>query len=286
MERQKLAYAYALLAVFMWSTVASAFKLSLKYFNYLNLLFYASLTSLIVLFSVLLYQGKLSMLSSSSIRNSAFLGLINPFLYYMILFKAYSLLPAQEAQALNYTWPIMLALLSIPFLKQKIGLKRILGVFMSFFGVLIIATRGDLLSLNFRSPLGTLLGLGSAIIWASYWILNLKDERDDVVRLFLNFAFGFIYIALFILLFGELQFGIKGLVGSIYVGLFEMGITFLVWHKALSLSETTAQVANLIYLTPFLSLILIHFIVGEEILASTLLGLVFIVGGIIMGRKG
>ena len=286
MERQKLAYAYALLAVLMWSTVASAFKLSLKHFNYLNLLFYASLTSLIVLFSVLLYQGKLSMLSSSSIKDSAFLGLINPFLYYMILFKAYSLLPAQEAQALNYTWPIMLALLSIPFLKQKISLKRILGVFVSFFGVLIIATRGDLLSLNFRSPLGTLLGLGSAVIWASYWILNLKDGRDDVVRLFLNFAFGFIYIALFILLFGEFQFGIKGLVGSIYVGLFEMGVTFLVWHKALSLSETTAQVANLIYLTPFLSLVLIHFIVGEEVLASTPLGSVFIVGGIIMGRKG
>jgi drug/metabolite transporter (DMT)-like permease len=78
---------------------------------------------------------------------------------------------------------------------------------------------------------------------------------------------------------------LKGTIGSVYVGLFEMGITFLVWLKALRLSKTTAQIANLIYLTPFLSLVIIHFAVGEKILPSTLLGLGFIVGGIIIGRS-
>ena len=34
-------------------------------------------------------------------------GFLNPFLYYIILFKAYSLLPAQEALSLNYTWPLV-----------------------------------------------------------------------------------------------------------------------------------------------------------------------------------
>ena len=61
-----------------------------------------------------------------------------------------------------------------------------------------------------------------------------------------------------------------------------MGITFVTWLKALQLSRTTAQVSNLVYAAPFLSLFLIHFIVGEEILPSTVLGLVLIVTGVIV----
>ncbi len=75
-----------------------------------------------------------------------------------------------------------------------------------------------------------------------------------------------------------------GLLGAVYVGLFEMGITFLLWLKALKLSKTTAHVTNLIYMVPFLSLVLIWFTVGETILPSTIVGLVFIVGGIVLQR--
>ncbi len=275
-------FVYAVLAILFWSTVASAFKLSLRSLNYLQLLFYASLVSLLVFTVVLLREGAVWKKEN---LHSAVLGAINPLLYYIVLFKAYSLLPAQEAQALNYTWPIILSLLSIPFLKQRITVGQILGVLISFVGVLIVATRGDLLSLSFRDPLGTALALGSAVIWASYWILNLRDSRESTVKMFWNFAFGFLYTA--ILIASTHQFiipGIKVLLGAVYVGLFEMGVTFLVWLKALETAETTAKVANLIYLTPFLSLVLIHFIVGEEILLSTIFGLFLIVGGIFIGN--
>jgi drug/metabolite transporter (DMT)-like permease len=77
---------------------------------------------------------------------------------------------------------------------------------------------------------------------------------------------------------------LKGILGAVYIGLFEMGVTFLLWLKALRLSKTTAYVANLIYLTPFLSLLVISIAVGEKILLSTIIGLVFIVGGIILQK--
>ncbi|NJK98814.1 MAG: EamA family transporter, partial [Bacteroidales bacterium] len=48
------------------------------------------------------------------------LGFLNPLLYYLVLFKAYSLLPAQIAQPLNYTWPLILVILSIIFLSKNI----------------------------------------------------------------------------------------------------------------------------------------------------------------------
>jgi drug/metabolite transporter (DMT)-like permease len=61
-----------------------------------------------------------------------------------------------------------------------------------------------------------------------------------------------------------------------------MGITFVLWLSALKLSENTAKVGNLIFISPFLSLIFIHYLVGEDILASTFKGLVLIVAGLLI----
>lgn len=293
MERQKKAYLYAGIAVLLWSTSASAFKISLRHIDVFSLLFYASMTSTTAFFVYLLFSEKLNLLKDLRPRDylhSALLGSLNPFLYYAALFKAYSILPAQEAQPLNFIWPLTLVLLSIPLLKQKIGPKDVIATIISFVGVLVISTRGEMLAFKFTDTLGVSLATGSSIIWALFWIYNVRDKRDEVVRLFLNFAFGsaFIFAAM------SCSAGVRlprigGILGAVYVGLFEMGITFLLWLKALKLSKTTAHVTNLIYLVPFLSLVLISVAVGENILPSTIVGLVFIVGGILLqklrGRK-
>ena len=286
MERQTRAYLYAVATVGLWSTVASAFKLTLDHMGFLEMLLGASVVSLAALFVIVLAQGKLAAIAHSSAKDlacSAALGFLNPFLYYVILFKAYSVLPAQEAQPLNWTWPIMLVLLSIAILKQPIRWASVLAIVISFSGVLVISTRGDVLAFRFTNLPGALLALGSSIVWALFWIYNVKDYRDEIVKLFLNFVFGSIFTLAAVLFFGELRVPPSaGLLGVLWIGLFEMGITFVSWLKALQLSRTTAQVSNLVYAAPFLSLFLIHFIVGEEILPSTVLGLVLIVAGVIV----
>lgn len=286
MDRQKQAYLYATVVVLIWSTVASAFKITLHYLDFLQLLFFAALVSLVTLFVVVVMQNKIDVLRTFSPRDylhSLLLGFLNPFLYYIVLFKAYSLLPAQQAVSLNYTWAIQLVLLSIPLLKQKIGFQSIFAIVVSYIGVIIIATQGNLIALHFANPLGTVLALGSAIIWALFWIYNIRDKRDEIVKLFLNFLFGFIFICIYMILSGRLIVpNTSGIIGSVYVGIFEMGLTFILWLRALKLSRTTAQVSNLIYLTPFLSLVIINITVGEKILPSTIIGLVLIVAGIII----
>ena len=227
----------------------------------------------------------LKILSKKDYLQSALLGFLNPFLYYVILFKAYSLLPAQQAQPRNFLWPITLVLLSAPLLKQKIRPRDILAIIVSFAGVFIIATQGNILGFKSANPAGVLLALSSTVIWALFWIYNVKDQRDEAIRLFLNFAFGSGFSLLAMLLFAETKVpNAKGVLGAVYIGLFEMGITFLLWLKALKISSTTAYVANLIYLTPFLSLVVISIIVGEKILLSTVIGLAFIVSGIILQK--
>jgi len=288
---QKRAYLYTVIAVFFWGTIASAFKVSLGYLPVLPLLLYASIVSAIVLFAYLLFAGKLTLLKTLSRQDylrSGLLGFLNPFLYYMILIKAYDILRAQEAMTINWSWPMTLVLLSIPLLHQRIKLRNILAIAISFFGVYIIATGGDIFGFRFTNSAGVILALISTIIWTTFWIYNVRDKRDEAVRLFLNFTFGSVYA---FLAFCPILFSaavevpnVKGILGTVYVGLFEMGITFLVWLKALKLAKTTAHVANLLYLAPFLSLVLISLVVGEKILPSTIIGLVLVITGIILQK--
>jgi len=285
-ERQhKLAYLYAAVAVVFWSTSASAFKLTLRHLGVLSLLFFASATSTVALFVYLAGTGKLKLLRTLTRRDclfSAGLGFLNPFLYYAVLFKAYALLPAQEAQPLNFVWPLTLVLLSVPLLGQRIGVRSIFAILISFSGVVVIGTRGDVLGFRFSNPAGTALALSTTIVWSLFWIFNTKDKRDETVRLFVNFAFASAYILLLALCLGKLEMPpLKGLAGAVYVGLFEMGITFLAWLKALKAAKTTAHVVNLIFLVPFLSLVVIALVLGEKIRPATLIGLVLIVTGIV-----
>jgi drug/metabolite transporter (DMT)-like permease len=291
-KQDRLAYAYAMAAVVFWATAASAFKISLRHVGVMPLLLIASGTSAAVFFLYLVASNKLRLLryfTASDYLWSAGLGFLNPFLYYVVIFKAYSLLPAQEAQPINFVWPLTLVLLSIPILHQRIKLASILAILVSFLGVIVIATHPerprDILAFRFSSGLGVALALGSTVVWALFWVLNTKDRQDEAARLFVNFLFASAYILVLTLAFGGgSPLTWQGLLGGVYIGLFEMGITFLVWLKALRSAKTTAHVVNLIYLVPFLSLLVIALVLGEEIQRSTVAGLILIVAGIILQK--
>ena len=118
MKSTKKAYLFAGLSVFFWSTVATSFKLALRGYDFIQLIFYISAVSVVLLFSYIVAQGKLKLIFKQSRKEwlvSMGMGAINPLIYYLVLFKAYSLLPAQIAQPINMIWPIFLALFSPAF---------------------------------------------------------------------------------------------------------------------------------------------------------------------------
>ncbi|MBN1447816.1 MAG: DMT family transporter [Bacteroidetes bacterium] len=290
MNTQARAYMYAASAVLCWSTVASAFKLTLRVTGVHELLMISTLTSFAVLLTASAIRGRLRDVRTWTRKEwvaAGFRGLLNPFLYYLVLFRAYDLLPAQEAQPLNYTWPIVLVLLSILLLRQRVRLRSLGAMLVSFSGVVVISTRGDLIGMDFTNIEGVALAVGSSFIWALYWILNMRGDGDPVLKLTGSFAFGSVYVTMLLLLSGSADaVSLSALLGSMYVGVFEMGLTFIFWMQALTLSSTTARISNLVYFSPFLSLLVIHHVVGEDISASTVSGLVLIVGGIVLQRLG
>jgi drug/metabolite transporter (DMT)-like permease len=286
LKNQTKAYILALVAVGFWSTIATAFNLSLKHISLTHLLLLASFTAMIITGSYVFITGKNKLLKIYSLKNvllAALAGFINPFLYYLILLRAYELLPAQEAGTLNYFWPVVLVLLSIPFLKQKIPIKSLAAIVLSFLGIVIISTHGNPLAIQFSNTTGVVLALSCPFLWSVYWILNMKNPMDDVVKLFINFSTGFFLILATMLLTEELKMpSFYGIIGSVYVGFFEMGITFLLWLKALKYSSSTAKISNLVFLSPFISLLFIGLLVGEEIRISTIFGLALIIAGILL----
>ena len=288
-KKQREAYVCALGAVLLWSTVASAFKVSLRYLSYAELSMYSSMVSTTILAMVILVTGRVRQVIKCTRRQwmrSFLLGLLNPFLYYLVLFKAYELLPAQQAQPINYTWALTLAILSVPLLGQRIGIGDFLGLFVGYFGVLIISTEGHFLDLRLSNPAGVALALASTVIWALYWIYSTKDTRPPVVCLFQNFACGLVPVSLYYLIVSGFHMpGFQGLIGATYVGAFEMSITFILWLRALKLSENTAKVGSLIFLSPCISLLLIHVIVGEVIRGSTVIGLALILFGFVIQKR-
>ena len=288
MKNQKTAILLALLAVLLWSTVATAFKLALVQLSPFQLIFVASGVSLVFFLLAIFVRGKwreFRTVTVSQLVQSAIQGFMNPFCYYLILFEAYSLNSAQVTQALNMVWPVSLALLSVPLLGQKLNWKNIVAIFCSFAGVVFISSQGGWDGFSRTSIFGALLALGSSIIWSLYWIFSVCDKRNRLVVLCWNFAFGLLFLlgySFFEPEAFEFPFSGKAFLSAIYVGLFELGITYVIWIHALHKSENNAVVGNFIFLFPFISLVFIHFVLHETIYATTFIGLSFILLGILI----
>jgi drug/metabolite transporter (DMT)-like permease len=280
------AFVPAILAVLCWSTSPTAFKLGLRYQDSYQLLTGASLTSVFVLGLILLLSGKyrsIRDLRSSDLRFSALMGFLNPVAYYIVLFKAYSLLPAQVAQPLNMIWPIVLVLISIPMLKQSISWKSIGAMVISFAGVVLISYQGGTGGKDPENKLGIVLALSSSVLWALYFIFNTRNKRDPIIRLFLNFMFASLYLLAGGLIRGEVfPDSSEAWLAALYVGIFEMSVAFALWLLAMHMAPSTDRISNLVYVAPFLNLLIVKLVLDESIFVSTLYGIVLLVAGILI----
>jgi len=289
MKRENKALILALSAVLCWSTIGSAFRLSLDFLPPHRLIFYAVFTAFLFTAIYIVVRGTWRTLFSFTSKQylySALVAFINPFVYYLMLLHAYDILPTQVAGTINYIWPIILVLLSAVVLKQKIGFRALLACLISFSGLVLIVTRGRFDTFSFSNPLGVLLILCCSLLFALFWILNMKDRRDEADKLILTYFFATLYLI-------PVQFFVhgswalpplKGITGAVYIGIFEMGLTFILWLKALKFTTNTARTSNLVFLSPFISLFFISIFVGETIAFTTFAGLLLIVSGIILSH--
>ena len=276
-------------AVLSWATVATAFKIALRSLSVFDMLLVATVSATVIYGLMMSIEGKWSRLKRMPRRlvwEAMGLGVVNPVVYYLVLFQAYDMLPAQVAQPVNYAWPIVLLVLLAIFNHEPIPGRKYIGMAISVCGVVCISLGGGGLE-GAVSVWGVLMALLSAVLWASYWMLNnrLRDKIDTTVSLFLGFAAGSAVLLLAACVVGVHVDSTAGLLSGIYIGCFEMGIPFLTFGMALRLTKNPALVNQMCYLSPFLSLFLIAMVLGEKIAPATYAGLALIVAGLVYNSK-
>ena len=289
MNNNKKALIYAAISILSWSTVATAFKVALRELTTFEMLLIACLTSLFIFTLLITFQRKWGIVKKLTFKEWSIisgLGLLNPVLYYIVLFKAYDLLPAQIAQPINYFWPILLTIMLAVYLKQRIPLNKYVGMVISFIGVICISVGGKQ-NVEMNIPIsGLVLALSSAFIWALYWLVSnkIKLSNDNIILLFGTFLFGSLYMLIGSIFIDVNITSLNGLLSGIYIGLFEMGIPFIFFGMAIRYTNNHALIDQLCYLSPFMSLFIISIVLGEHILPSTYIGLCFIIAGIIYNQ--
>jgi drug/metabolite transporter (DMT)-like permease len=287
--RQRRAYGYAWLTVVCWASVATAFKIALRELHYAQLLLVANIVAVGVLAAMVVLGGRLATLRAlprAAHWRSLMLGLMNPAAYYLLLFQAYEVLPAQVAQPVNYTWAIALSLLAVPLLRQRFGVAEALAAAIAYSGVVVISLGsggGDMAAIRWD---GIGIALLSTVIWALYWIANSRASSDPVCRVLLNFVYALPFTIGACLWLSDLDIPPgAGLAAALWVGVFEMGLTYVFWQQALLLSINAARVSNLVFATPFLSLLPIALLLREPLAPSTIPGMLLILGGLLVQRR-
>ena len=249
----------------------------------------ANAVAVIALAIICLLRGELSAswrLPAREHLRALGLGLLNPLLYYLVLLAAYDRLPGQVAQPLNYTWAITFSLLAIPLLGQRLVRGELSAMLIAWVGVLLIATDGDPRSFATHDLLGVTLALASTFIWALYWIAAARDTRAPVPGLLLNFSYALPLTIAFAALSGSApKLTIESIVAIVWVGLAEMAVSFVFWLIALQRARSAAAISSLIFVSPFLSLVLLSTVAGEAIRPSTPIGLAFIVAGMLAQQR-
>ncbi|TLP45013.1 MULTISPECIES: DMT family transporter [Cohaesibacter] len=189
------------------------------------------------------------------------------------------------------TCPAFMALLSVLFLKDRLGLAQIAGIAISFIGVAIVITDGDLQTLReVQFAIGDIFMLCAAIIWAFYSIAVKKRpaDLDPLVMLTVITGAGsmlllgpylwetFTYKAMPVSTTAFLTVGYITLIASL--------LAYVCYNKAVSLIGPS-KAGPAIHLMPGWVAILAFVFLGERLESYHLLGIACIAAGIFLNSR-
>ena len=273
----------ALGAILLWGIMPTCTKLLV---TQIEPMFALALTSLFAsLFLAVYYAvkgklGELKDLSLNTFLRMTAIGSLGVFFYNFFYYSGNTLLPAQTAYIINDLWPACIILFSCMILKEKLTVGKLLAVLMSFAGVVIVATGGSFQSFDVSNTKGALFCLAAAVSYGFYAVLNKRESYDKEISVLVAFATSGLAAFICALFMGQMRpLTLKEWGGSAFAGAVCNGLPGVLWVVALQ-NGNTAILANLSYLTPVISMIVTHFVLGEPITVWSIVGTALIVSGI------
>ena len=278
-------YLYAILTVFIWGTMATVGKILVSNIPSLEALCIGSAFAFLFLLIVNIKNGTIKELGKYSVKDYAImagLGFIGLFLYSGLYYYGLTQLSSQEACIVNYLWPMMLVLFSAIILKEKLTVVKAVAMISSFIGVVILSV-GSGSSGNGNVMLGIVSCVIAAACYGLFSVLNKKANYDQNIAMMVMWLVVAVCSAVFGLAIEDWKpvVGVQWL-GMLWTGVVVNAIAYLIWALALNADKNSARIANLAYLTPFLSLIISAVVLKEQIQGRALIAFVFIIGGILL----
>lgn len=281
----KREYVYAGTSVVCFGTVATVSKLLMNQLDAVYVLAFSFLAATLFLGIWNWKKGYLKDLRGVTIQTlirMIVIGSLGVFFYNYFLLLGTNLLEAQTAFVINELWPALIIIFSCWILGEKMNLGKAAAVFFSFLGILVVTTDGRLTDFSFGDPKGILYALLAAICYGLYCTLNKRETYDKNLSVMISYGAGTVIAFVVIILQGKMAVPTgTQTVGMLWNGIICNALPYLTWALALDIGNT-AVIANLAYLTPFVSLLFTHFVLGEKITVFSVLGLLLIVFGIVI----
>lgn len=281
----KKEYVFAGIAIGCWGTVATVSKLLMNQLDAMYALAFSFLFASAFLFVYNWKCGYLKFLKQIAVKTVVrmiLVGSLGVLLYNLFLLLGTDRLPAQEAFVINDLWPALIIIFSCIILHERMTLGKMAAIVFSFLGIVVVTTDGNLSNFEFDQIDGIVYCLIAAVCYSLYSVLNKREDYDKNISVFLSYVFGTIFAFGWIAVTGNLSAPTPAELGGMaFNGIICNAVPYLLWAFAMDMGNT-AIIANLAYLTPFISLLITHFVLGERITVYSVLGLVLIVLGIVI----
>jgi len=201
----------------------------------------------------------------------------------------------QYTTASNTGWiigitPVFMALLGLIFFKEKLSGIQIAGILVSFCGLVLLVSKGNLSSVDFISNKGDFLILASSFTWAVYSLVGKKVTLNfsPMMTILFLFALMSLFVSPFALTPENIEsirhLSITSLFSILFLGLFCSGIAYVLWAQAMS-EMPASRVGAFLYIEPFVTSFGAWILLHERVTVLTMMSGLIIVGGVILVNR-
>jgi drug/metabolite transporter (DMT)-like permease len=185
------------------------------------------------------------------------------------------------------TTPIFITILGWLILSERLKWEAVGGILAAAFGVILVVTKGNLVSLNigqFGDP-GDLLILISAPNWAVFSVLSRRGLKTHPAARMILYVMIFGWLGTTVQFFigpgiNELrQLSLNGWIAVTFLGIAASGLAYVFWFDGLEKLQVS-QVGVFLYLEPLATMLIASAVLGEHIQGITLLGGLIILTGV------
>ena len=278
----------ALLTILIWGTTFISTKVLLTDFQPVEILFFRFVAGTLALFLVCPRLLKGTTWKQELVFMGA--GLCGVCLYYLLENIALTFTMASNVGVIISVAPFFTALLSRLFLKQeeRLNIGFFIGFLVAMAGIALISFNGSALHLN---PVGDLLALLAAFIWACYSILTRKISSygyNTILTTRRVFLYGLLFMIPVLLLSDPVidfpRFADRtNLLNLLFLGLGASALCFVTWNSAVRLLGAV-RTSVYIYLTPVITIVASVLILHEPFAWMTGIGTVLTLAGLVLSE--